>query len=949
MIFLFIALVSLLTTCIEPRNSCMATSLSNLTDQEALFSIKDYIKGDPNGVLSSWNHSNHFCQWQGVTCSRKRQRVIMLNLPSQQLDGTLSPYIGNLSFLKGVYLQENKFRGSIPERNHFTGSIPPAIGNISSLMLFDISVNNLTGIIPFEVAHLSKLVELHLAGNNLFGAVPLSVYNISSLSTIVLTQNDLEGFLPADLGFTLPNLEDFLAGENKFSGPIPPSMSNASNLVNFDIAVNNITGPLPINFGSLSNLEVLNMGENQLGHNQSPDGLSFLGSLVNSTRLEVLGLPENGLSGELPNSISNLSTTLESLRLNGNYIYGSIPQEIGKLWNLTELILAENMLTGTIPESICKLTKLASLLSSENNISGTIPACLSNITELLTVSLSNNKLHGSIPTTLFNISSIEGLYLFNNHLSGLIPEHITGLSSNCHVLYLDQNLLTGPLPSNIGSLIHLVELGFSDNKMTGEIPTSLGDCLMLEELDMERNLFQGRIPSSFKALRSLKLLDLSDNNMSGNIPHFLGEFRSLRFLNLSHNKFGGEVPKNGVFSNVSAFSVAGNFQLCGGIQALQLHTCPPNTSKMNKKKFSVRLILIIVLLPLAALLACSTIIIKLSGKSKQNNVGTLVLKEDDYPRVSYQELLLATTEFSPNNLLGEGRYGSVYKGILESLNQIAAVKVLKIEVHGANKSFLAECEMLKNIRHRNLIKIITVCSSTDFKGNDFKALVFEFMTHGSLDKWLHPSATDQENEKNLTLCQRLNIAIDVALALDYLHHQCHTKIIHCDIKPSNILLDEEFVAHVGDFGLARLFLSNSGDTNGAQSSSTGIRGTVGYVPPEYGMGGTISAEGDVYSYGILLLEIFSGKRPTTSGIDCATNLHDFVRNALPNKVMDVVDPRIILQKEDCDSLEVCFASIFEVGILCSVETPKSRIDIGVAIKKLHIARDWLLRSSSKCE
>ncbi|KAL8107667.1 hypothetical protein AgCh_024175 [Apium graveolens] len=387
---------------------------------------------------------------------------------------------------------------------------------------------------------------------------------------------------------------------------------------------------------------------------------------------------------------------------------------------------------------------------------------------------------------------------------------------------------------------------------------------------------------------------------------------------------------------------------------MALHAVPDDRGS-KETTISLKLVLLLVLVPLGILVACLALIWYQCRNSKKLIDLLPVLKDNQYLKLSYQDLLLATNDFSPNNLLGERRYGSVYRGVLLSVEQTFAVKVLNVEVSGANKSFLAECETLRNIRYRNLIKIITACSSTDYKGNGFKALVFEFMPNGSLDNWLHPTPSDQGNQRNLNLLQRLNIAIDIALGVDYLHHHSHENIIHSDIKPSNILLDEDFVAHVGDFGLARFSLSTTSNINQAQMSSTGVHGTVGYVPPEYGICGEISSEGDVYSYGILLLEMFSGKRPTESSIlmEYDYNLHDFVKKALPESVIDVVDPQINLDQEEHDmtvnqsysraAMETRLASIFEVGILCSEDTPRNRIDIGVAIKQLQMAREKFLQ------
>uniref|UniRef100_A0A6I9QLK8 Probable LRR receptor-like serine/threonine-protein kinase At3g47570 n=2 Tax=Elaeis guineensis var. tenera TaxID=51953 RepID=A0A6I9QLK8_ELAGV len=163
--------------------------------------------------------------------------------------------------------------------------------------------------------------------------------------------------------------------------------------------------------------------------------------------------------------------------------------------------------------------------------------------------------------------------------------------------------------------------------------------------------------------------------------------------------------------------------------------------------------------------------------------------------------------------------------------RIVAVKVLNLQRYGACRSFMAECKALRNIRHRNLVKIFTSCSSVDHHGNDFKALVFEFMPNGSLEEWLHPNAREDHQSRSLSLIQRLNIAIDIASALEYLHHLGPTPIVHCDLKPSNVLLDNDLTARVGDFGLARFLVQTRGESSQSSSSTVGIKGTIGYVPP----------------------------------------------------------------------------------------------------------------------
>ncbi|OVA02667.1 Protein kinase domain [Macleaya cordata] len=407
---------------------------------------------------------------------------------------------------------------------------------------------------------------------------------------------------------------------------------------------------------------------------------------------------------------------------------------------------------------------------------------------------------------------------------------------------MNGNKLTGQIPSSIGNLSLLNRLYLGGNDLSGTVPYSLG----------------AAITATFKkqSSRGIQEIDLSSNNLSGQIPRYLETVPFLEKLNLSFNNLEDEVPEEGIFRNASAISI---LVLIFGVF-------------YRKRKY-------------------------------ENIYSYTSSLEDTNVTVSYRGLLKSTDGFSMENLIGKGIYGSVYKATLDQVKRIVAVKVLDVKKQGASKSFMAECKALRNVRHRNHIKLLTSCSSLDFKGNEFKALVFEFMPNGNLEDWLHPPREDDQHKfRNLKMLERLNIALDVASALDYLHNHCPTPIIHCDLKPSNVLLDDDMTAHAGDFGSARFLIEIVGNSH--QSTSTaGIKGTVGYVAPEYGMDGDVSTYGDVYSYGILLLELFTGRRPTDDMFKDGLNLHEFAKMAFLDRVMTIVDPKLLLEEEKMKSTD----------------------------------------------
>ncbi|KAM7473900.1 hypothetical protein LguiB_021143 [Lonicera macranthoides] len=823
------------------------------------------------------------------------------------------------------------------------------------------------GTIPSELGQLTNLVFISLCVNNLTGTIPSSLFNISTITDFWMTSNQLIGTLPANIGLTLPNLQRISFASNNFHGEILGSFSNASQLQILQMPRNILTGQVPANLGSLQNLHVFNIENNLLGTNAT-DNLSFITSLSNCTNLQILGLDSNNFGGEIPSSIGNLSVQLKGLALGDNYISGIIPASIESLANLYILQLENNLLSGPIPSSLGKLQNLQALLLKGNKLQGQIPSSLGNITLLYSLDLSDNKLEGNIPASIGNCTKLNKLDLSQNNLIGPIPNNVLSIFSLSISLNLSRNSLTGSLPGEVGRLKNINALDVSNNKFTGSIPETIAACLSLEYLYIHGNFFQGIIPSALAALKGIRELDLSRNNLSGEIPEDMEKLPYLQYLNLSFNELKGEVPKKGAFGNASIISIIGNSKLCGGIVELNLPSCRIKEKKPRRPPaFKVVIIasgaVILFVVIIITIFLCSTRRRRKAGKdpaSLDSTVKRLL-------RISYHELYRATAAFSPQNLIGSGSFGSVYKGKLNPREEkLVAVKVLNLQKSGASKSFVTECRALRNIRHRNLVKILTYCSSIDFKGNEFKALVYEFMANGSLDMWLHSHVP--ESSIALSLIQRLNLAIDVASAIYYLHDFCEPPIIHCDLKPSNILLDNELTAHVGDFGLARL-LSNSADTFvQAQSSSMEIKGSIGYAAPEYGMGGAASKCGDVYSYGVLLMELFTGRRPTDDMFKDGLNLHNYIKMALQGQDMQIVDQKLlaigepeeteaaIVEEErevvneieveqytintrslfhGCDKLQKCIIAVLEIGLACSAESPKQRMGMNDILRELH--------------
>ncbi|GMY10620.1 probable LRR receptor-like serine/threonine-protein kinase At3g47570 isoform X6 [Fagus crenata] len=739
--------------------------------------------------------------------------------------------------------------------------------------------------------------------------------------------NSFSGNLPLHTtGLSCSNLNYLNLDVNKLSGPIPLDLSNCSNLVQVFFGYNFFSGPIPKSLGNLKYLQTLSLGGNQLTGEAGDQEPNFLSSLSNCLFLKLLHISDNPLNIKITDSIGNLSS-LEYIYGSYSQIKGQIPMGIGALKNLIFLHLSGNNLTGTIPSTIGGLEGLQRLDLIENNIEGFIPEQLCQLKNLGDLFLSNNKISGSIPNCIGNLSLLQRLNLSYNGLTSSIPLNLWRIE-NLLFLDLSSNSLGGSLSPSMRKLEAITFMNLSLNQITGNIPSIIGDFISLRNLDLSKNSFQGDIPQSFGQLKGIDQLDLSNNNLSSAIPKSLEALRFLKYLNLSFNKLSGEIPSGGPFGNFTAESFLGNKALCGN----PIFGVPPCASSSSRGSRVKQIMLKYIVPAFASIIIFAALVVMLRRHPEcKIQIPGLpnTLSKVEHRMISYQELRHGTNNFCESNLLGTGGFGSVYKGILSD-GTIVAIKVLNLQLEGGFKSFDTECKVLRTIRHRNLVKVISTCSNPEFR-----ALVLQYMSNGSLEKWLY------SHNYCLNLVQRVSIMVDVASALEYLHNDQSESVVHCDLKPSNILLDEDMVAHVGDFGIAKILTENK------DATQTRTLGTLGYIAPEYGSEGKVSVKGDIYSYGIILLEIITRKKPTDEMFVGEVDMRQWVAS-FPDR-MDVVDDGLLRIEDgrDVTVMQTILSSLLELGLRCSAELPDERLVIKDVVAKVNKIKLALLGNKNR--
>ncbi|GLJ28304.1 hypothetical protein SUGI_0556350 [Cryptomeria japonica] len=639
--------------------------------------------------------------------------------------------------------------------------------------------------------------------------------------------------------------------------------------------------------GKLNFLARLRLDSNKLVSDNT-NTLAFLTALTNCSHLRELALANNSFTGILPTSIGQLSSNLNALALQGNMISGSLPQQIANLTNLTYLNLGNNLFSGNNPSGIKRFHVLEELFLRRNNLEGAIPSEIGQMQHLGLLSLHHNQLSGKIPDSVCQSQQLRRLYLHHNKLSGEIPVSLEGCQK-LELLDLSYNKLGGKIPVEvIASLKNLqFYLNLSWNSLQGTLPQEMSKIVMAQAIDISGNRLTGVIPISLGDCTALEHLNLSHNVFVGQIPDSLSKLRNLLEMDLSFNNFSGQISEAGLFPNRTVvILLMGNTGLCGP----KIYSLPPCPNLTQRKHSPLKKVVLSVVGTIGFVLCCFVIGIlwRLKISRQQVRTSSFIFRMLGYPKFSHQDLVIATSGFDESNLLGVGNFGSVYKGILRD-RKIVAIKIFNLQNEEAQKSFKRVCKLLGRIRHRNLIRITSAFFYPDLKG-----LVLVFACNGSLEKHLYPDR-DDEGFCKLGLRECLSIAVDVAHGMEYLHHNCPLQIVHCDLKPSNVLLDANMTALVTDF--------------------------------EYGLGGNVSIKGDVYSYGILILEMVTRKRPSDDMFVGDMSLQKWVRSAFPDRLAEIVDSGLWRDMNENMEDNKCLIYFIHVGLLCSSESPREKPSI----------------------
>ncbi|KOM28135.1 hypothetical protein LR48_Vigan503s001000 [Vigna angularis] len=865
-------------------------SQTDPSEVNALIAIKESLI-DPKNNLRNWNSGDPcMAEWTGVYCFDR-----------EEADGYFH--------VQKLYLMTM----------NLSGSLAPQLGQLSHLKILSFMWNNLTGTIPKEIGNILPLELLLLSGNKLSGSLPDELGNLWNLDRLQVDENQLSGPIPESFG-NMAKVKHLHMNNNSFCCQLPSTLSNLSNLVHLLVDNNNLSSYLPSNFSVLQRLRILQLDNNNFNGNEIPSTYENFSGLVKLT------LRNCSLQGNVPDfsSIPNLSY----LDLSWNQFTGTIPSN--KLAdNMTTIDLSNNLLEGPIPLSFI-YPNLQKLSLEHNLLNGSIPASIwqdraFNTKDKLKINLENN----SLVDVLGNLNPPPNvtLRLYGNKVCD--NSNIENIGQYCGPGGDEEHEVVRN-PENASNVCPFQDCQV-DNSYELYVPSFPIPCYCAAPLIIGYRLKSPSF-SYFAPYFSMFVLYITDSLSleryqlsisaweDGNrITMYLKLFPSYdSYLNMFNESEVSRIkttftswgfPPNHFFGPYELLS----FTLVG----------PYATTTDSKRGGSNSLILGAALISaVASILATSALIIFLLFRrrakyqhmnSRKHKSPSVHIKIDSVKEFSFIELAIATKNFSSSTIIGKGGYGDVHKGILSG-ETLVAIKRAAEDSLQSQKEFLTEIELLSRLHHRNLVSLIGYCNE-----EEEQMLVYEFMPNGTLRDWISGRTEKAKERQNFGM--GLKIALGAAKGVLYLHTEANPPIFHRDIKASNILLDSKFTAKVADFGLSRL----ASEGSGTKYLSTVVKGTPGYLDPEYVLTHKFTDKNDIYSLGVVFLELLTGMQPISRGKHIINEVNAACRSGM---IYSVIGKRMGLYPSDC------LDKFLTLALRCCKDKPEERPSILDVVREL---------------
>nr|XP_023920892.1 probable leucine-rich repeat receptor-like protein kinase At5g49770 isoform X1 [Quercus suber] len=880
-------------------------AVTNGLDSTALLSLtanwmntpSNWVGSDPCGGL-----------WVGIECNNSRVTAIILS--NMNLTGQLSGDIGSFSELQNLDLSFN---------TDMTGTLPQQIGSLKKLQTLSLVGCGFTGPIPDTIGSLQQLISISLNSNKFTGQIPNSIGTLSNLYYLDLTDNQLEGPIPVSDGNgtksgldMLLQTRHFHLGNNKLSGTIPPKLFNPNmNLIHVLFDSNNLNGSIPSTLGLVRTLQMVRFDRNSLS------GLPS--NLNNLTNVIELSLSNNNLSGPMANLTGMNSLSYLDMS-NNSFTVSDVPPWIASLPLLTTLMMENTQLQGQVPVDLFSLPDLQKVVLRNNRFNGTLDISTTNSNQLQLIDLRNN--------SISNVAQIPGgnitLLLEGNTVCDK-TDQVT--KSYCMASQPNSSYFTPP--NNCMQISCNSDQVASPNCNCAYPYKGTKFFRGLASFDLGNTTYYAELAKSLmNTLQSTALpvdsVSLSNPTMdsSGNIKLSLEVFPSGQEC---FNQTA--ITMVGFALNILSFNPPPNF----GPFYLMAYTygnCAAASNKSSSTSSGIRIGVAVggsVLLLLVVLAVVYAFHQKKRAEraSEQNNpfahwdqnMGNGSAPQlQAAKRFSFEELKKYTNSFSEANSIGSGGYGKVYQGTLPT-GQLIAIKRAQSDSMQGGLEFKTEIELLSRVHHKNLVRLLGFC----FEQGE-QMLVYEYIPNGTLT-----GSVSGKSGIRLDWMGRLKVTLGAARGLVYLHEHANPPIIHRDIKSNNILLDESFNAKVADFGLSKSEFD--GERN---SVTTQVKGTLGYLDPEYYMTQQLTKKSDVYSFGVVMLEIITARKPIEHGKYIVVE----VRNAIDkskdlNNLHEILDPFIGMGK-NLEGLE----EFVDLAMRCVADSGDKRPTMDEVVKEI---------------